>query len=464
MADPVQGLLKKNELGNDAKVSREAGPGLAQTTVASPALFHQTDLLSRCTSHNLIPAGNTVLQDSGPGYDFTTGQPNYREFFYSTVQLAGESQLFDGSGSFVRFQAGGGPTLTQMTNPGGGFRNETLWSHNISPPIGSRPVVTGKVPPFRSDVPCYKNAVPDLNGPLARSGPPDPRRSREARDPRALRDFIAIGVLAVLAIVTTSVILVRQQANFPSWVPILGQSHFELKAEFSSAQAVTPGQGQTVDLSGVKIGSVQGVNLESGRAVVTMNIDPKYAPLIHTDASLLLRPRTGLQDMTIEIDPGQNGQEVQEGSTIPLANTEPNVNPDQILASLDGDTQSFLQLLVQGGAQGLYGHSEQLSAGLRRFDPTVRDIARINSALVKRRQNLRRVITNFGKLSAALGKRDTQLARFVRSSNTVFGSFAKEQNAIRATLQEFPPTLQQTQSTLTAPTASRRYSGLRPAS
>ena len=277
-----------------------------------------------------------------------------------------------------------------------------------------------------------------------------------------LRDFIAIAVLAVLAIVTTGVILVRQQANFPSWLPIVGQSHFELKAEFSSSQAVTPGQGQTVDLSGVKIGSVQGVNLESGVAVVTMNIDPQYAPLIHPDASLLLRPRTGLQDMTIEIDPGQKGGEVQEGSTLPLANTEPNVNPDQIIASLDGDTQSFLQLLLQGGAQGLYGHSEQLSAGLRRFDPTVRDIARINSALATRRQNLRRVITNFGKLSNALGHRDTQLARFVRSSNTVLGSFAKEQNAIRETLQQFPPTLQQTQSTLTS--ANRFAQILGPAS
>jgi phospholipid/cholesterol/gamma-HCH transport system substrate-binding protein len=266
-----------------------------------------------------------------------------------------------------------------------------------------------------------------------------------------LRDFVAIVVLAALAVVTTGVILVKQQASFPSWLPILGQSHFELKAEFSSAQAVTPGQGQTVDLSGIKIGSVQGVNLDSGAAVVTMDIDPKYAPLIHTDASLLLRPRTGLQDMTIEIDPGQQkGKPVQQGSTIPLANTQPNVNPDQILASLDGDTQSFLQLLLQGGAQGLYGHSEKLSAGLRRFEPTVRDIARINGALVKRRENLRRVITNFGKLATELGHRDTQLTRFVRSSNTVLGSFAKEQNAIRATLQEFPPTLRQTRSTLSS--------------
>jgi phospholipid/cholesterol/gamma-HCH transport system substrate-binding protein len=265
-----------------------------------------------------------------------------------------------------------------------------------------------------------------------------------------LRDFIAIGVLIVLAIVTTGVILARQQANFPSWLPILGQEHFELKAEFSSAQAVTPGQGQTVNIAGIRVGSVEGVNLENGVAVVTMDIDPKYADIVHADASLLLRPRTGLQDMTIEIDPGQNGQLVTEGSTVPLANTQPNVNPDQILASLDGDTQSYLQLLLQGGAQGLYGNSREASASLRRFEPTVRNIARINGALAKRRHNLRRVITNLGKLSTELGHRDTQLAQFVRSSNTVLGSFAKEQDAIRATLQEFPPTLRQTQSTLTS--------------
>ena len=46
------------------------------------------------------------------------------------------------------------------------------------------------------------------------------------------------------------------------------------------------------------------MSLESGRAVVTMQVDNKYAALIHPDATLLLRPRTGLQDMTIEVDPG----------------------------------------------------------------------------------------------------------------------------------------------------------------
>ena len=44
---------------------------------------------------------------------------------------------------------------------------------------------------------------------------------------------------------------------------------------------------------------------------------------------------------------------MKEGSTIPLARPQPNVQPDQILASLDGDTRSFLQLLLQAAGQGL---------------------------------------------------------------------------------------------------------------
>src|SRR5215213_2930395 len=172
--EQVKKLLRNNELGNDARYLAAAGPGLGRTVAAGPNFFRQTSLLSTCTSHNLIPAGNTVLQDSGSGYNFTTGQPNIRELFYGTVQLAGESQVFDGNGSYVRFQAGGGPSLVRMENPGGEGGNTSLWANNISDPIGTRPVVTGNAPPFRPDFPCHKNPPPDLNGPAAAQGPPSP--------------------------------------------------------------------------------------------------------------------------------------------------------------------------------------------------------------------------------------------------------------------------------------------------
>ena len=145
-----------------------------------------------------------------------------------------------------------------------------------------------------------------------------------------------------------------------------------------------------------------------------MQVDHKYAELIHPDASLLLRPRTGLQDMTIEVDPGTGGQPVEEGTTLPLASSQPNVQPDQIFASLDGDTRSFLQLLLQAAGEGLEGdNGRKLAAGLKRFEPFARDLARINGALAKRRQNIKRAITNFGLLSRELGHRDTRLAEFV---------------------------------------------------
>ena len=56
---------------------------------------------------------------------------------------------------------------------------------------------------------------------------------------------------------------------------------------------MTPGQGQAVTIAGVQVGQVGGVRLENGRAVVTMNIYRRYAP-IYEDATVLLRPRTPL--------------------------------------------------------------------------------------------------------------------------------------------------------------------------
>ena len=168
-------LLGKPELGGAAKRLAAAAPGLAKVGHVSLRLFPQVDLLSRCVSHNLVPAGNTIIDDAGGAYPFSTGQPNYREFFYGVAQLAGESSGFDGNGPFVRFQAGGGPQLVSQPNPNGGTANTTLFAHNISAPLATRPrLPVGGQPPFRMDVPCYTQAAPRINGPAADVGPPSP--------------------------------------------------------------------------------------------------------------------------------------------------------------------------------------------------------------------------------------------------------------------------------------------------
>lgn len=263
------------------------------------------------------------------------------------------------------------------------------------------------------------------------------------------RDFIAIGALLVAGLLVTGYILSQQQQPYPSWVPFLGDDRFELKAELSSAQAVIPGQGQTVNIAGVKAGDITDVQLENGRAVVTMLVEAKYADVIHDNASVLLRPRTGLQDMTLELDVGtQNAPLVNDGDTIPEAQTQANVQPDQILATLDGDTRAYLQLLLQGAGEGLGGRGKKLSATFRRFEPLAHDLARIGGALAKRRENIKRAITEFKLVSEALGSSDTRLAEFVDSSDQVLGAFAHQEGSIRESLQELPSTLRATRSAL----------------
>jgi phospholipid/cholesterol/gamma-HCH transport system substrate-binding protein len=254
-------------------------------------------------------------------------------------------------------------------------------------------------------------------------------------------DTIAIVVLVLIAIVMTLWIFTQQKASLPSWAPLVGEDFDHLTAEFATAQAVTPGQGQAVVIAGITVGKITAVDLEEGHAVVGMDIEPKYMKLIHPDATLLMRPKTNLNDMTIEVDPGKADGHLEDGDNIPLSRTEPNVNFEGFLATLDADTRQYIQLLVAGGAQGIGGRGHQLSGAFRRLQPFAHYIADLNRAVAQRRSELANVIHNFGLLTTELARNENELERFVTSSKDALGDFANQQQSIQEALIEFPSTL-----------------------
>ncbi|MFL5833027.1 MAG: MlaD family protein [Solirubrobacterales bacterium] len=264
--------------------------------------------------------------------------------------------------------------------------------------------------------------------------------SRQVRGRR--KDTIAIFVLAIAGIVMMLGIFVQQKASLPAWLPVVGEEFEHITAEFSTAQAVTPGQGQAVDIAGIQIGKVASVDLENGHAVVGMDIEPKYMDLIHPDASFLLRPKTNLNDMIVEIEPGTGKGEVEDGDHFTLTQTESNTNLDAFLATLDADTRQYIQLLVAGGAQGLGGRGKQLSNALRRFQPFVHYTAKLNKAVAQRHVEISRVIHNFNLLTTELARRDSAVKRFVTSSKAALGNFANQQESVQAAFEEFPSALQ----------------------
>jgi phospholipid/cholesterol/gamma-HCH transport system substrate-binding protein len=158
-------LLGPDELRGLAEELSPATRDLATAINGTETLLPQQDLASKCLDRVILPVGDIKVQDGS----LSTGAENYKEFWYSMVGIAGEGQNFDGNGMYVRFQPGGG-TQTVSVGPGS-LSGDTFFARQPNKPIGTRPVYTGKRPPYKPNVACYTQQLPDVNG--AATGAPD---------------------------------------------------------------------------------------------------------------------------------------------------------------------------------------------------------------------------------------------------------------------------------------------------
>jgi phospholipid/cholesterol/gamma-HCH transport system substrate-binding protein len=149
-----------------------------------------------------------------------------------------------------------------------------------------------------------------------------------------LRDFLAVIGLLVLAVAIGGYILSQQRFRFP----LFEDEPKRVEIELDSAESVQPGQGQTVRVAGVEIGQISDVEVDDGVAVVGVEIEQEFEDVVREDATALLRPRTGLKDMLIDVDPGR-GEVLADGARVKVGNTLPDVNPDEIYSMLDADTR-----------------------------------------------------------------------------------------------------------------------------
>jgi phospholipid/cholesterol/gamma-HCH transport system substrate-binding protein len=280
-----------------------------------------------------------------------------------------------------------------------------------------------------------------------------------------LRDFIAVLALMAIGLGVGAYILTQQRLRFP----FVEEKPFVVWVELTHAQAVTPGQGQTVRVSGTRVGDIGEVKLKNGRALVRMDLDPEYDDLVHADASVLLRPRTGLKDMFLALDPGTPETPLlEEDDTITVNATAPDVNPDEVLSVLDVDTRDYLKLLISGAGKGLDGRGDDLREVFRRLGPLHRDVATLNELVKTRRKNLARLINNYSSTVQRLGEEDEALVSLVQNSSEVFDKLANEQSNISTAVSRLPSTLRQTERTLLkvdelGQVATPAFEALRPA-
>jgi phospholipid/cholesterol/gamma-HCH transport system substrate-binding protein len=266
---------------------------------------------------------------------------------------------------------------------------------------------------------------------------------------RALRahgwQVLAIAALVAIGVAVGAYILAHQRLRFP-W-----EDTYRIAAELSTAQAITPGQGQVVAVAGVTVGEVASVRLREGRAVVEMEIDRERLAAVHADARVLVRPKTGLQDMALQLDPGTPGtRTLRDGEALPVSATRPSVNLDEILAGLDADARAYLEVLLSAGGRGTAGRGDDLRAVFRAGAPAVERTRRIAHALAGRDRELRRLVHALRLLAGAAAEKDEDLVRLVDTAHATLRTVAAHDDDVRATLDRLPRTLDAARGALAA--------------
>ncbi len=170
--EQVQASLAPSELGGVAEGLAAAAPSLARLNSEQTPLYTQADLLNKCQTKLIFPAGNAKLQDGTS----TSGVEDYKEFWYSLVGLNSIGQNFDGNGTMAQFLlSSSGQTLRSapvsiLGSPG--IHGLRLLAHTSLSPLGTRPAYPASEPPYKPLVPCYTQTLPNFNGPLSQ-GPAD---------------------------------------------------------------------------------------------------------------------------------------------------------------------------------------------------------------------------------------------------------------------------------------------------
>jgi virulence factor Mce-like protein len=161
------------------------------------------------------------------------------------------------------------------------------------------------------------------------------------------------------------------------------------------------GQNAGVELGGVRVGQVQGLELVHGQALIEVEVDGSYAHLLHADASATIRPHGLLGPQYVDLSGGSRGV-LREGAIIPASRVKVAVGLDQVLDALQPDVRQSLKVLIVELGQGTNGRGADVNASLHALGQASGDLTTVTGTLHQHDADLQSVIDSSERLSRSL--------------------------------------------------------------
>ena len=201
------------------------------------------------------------------------------------------------------------------------------------------------------------------------------------------------------------------------------------KAVFTDAVNLV--HGDEVRLAGVRIGSISGVKLVDGdKAQVSFTVDKKVQLTTTTLAVIRYRNLIGQRYLAL-LDGPSGGANLAPGSTIPLAQTRPALNLNELF-------NGFRPLLTALSPADVNKLSYELIQVLQGEGPAVnalfQQVGSLTSTLADRDQLIGALIDNLNGALGPLQERDKNLSALLGNLQRVVTGFAEDRNAIADSL------------------------------
>ena len=251
-------------------------------------------------------------------------------------------------------------------------------------------------------------------------------------EPGLGRNVVAMGVLVVLGSTFAAYFLSHQRFN-PPW-----EDRYTVYAIFDEAAAISPGNGQEVRIAGVPVGDIRAASVtEEGRARLELRIDTEHE--IHSDATVVLRPKSPLNDMYVEVNPGTpDAAALQDGDTLPVSQSVSPVQVDEVLAHLDENAQAALSTLLSESDTALARAPRTVPQGLEASRELLTELEPVLTQLELRRDNLARLVSSLADVSAAAGTNDERLQRMATSLSATLETVSGRRESLDDTLAQLP--------------------------
>ncbi|MCK9250613.1 MAG: MCE family protein [Solirubrobacteraceae bacterium] len=225
-----------------------------------------------------------------------------------------------------------------------------------------------------------------------------------------------------------------------------GDDPYRVQVELENAGGLR--QHSSVKIAGVPGGSVSKIEItDKDTAIATLDLDDSAAP-IGRDASVKIRPTDLLGERYVDLDPGDAGDSAPDGFRIAKSKAKLPVELDDILNSVDGETQARLKVLINEFGIGLGSRGKDFAKLLNVMPPALDEARALVRQLSEERDAIERLLVKGDRITASVAPKRDELAKLMDDAERTLKVVADRRGAMGSAIDSAPPALARLQSTL----------------